>query len=54
MYIRDNITFKPRPDLSTEGLETLWVEFCLPKTASILIAVCYRPPTQSNFYTLLE
>ena len=29
-------------------------ELCLPKTAPILIAVCYRPRTQSNFYTLLE
>ena len=35
-------------------LESLCVNILLPKTKPILVGVCYRPPTQFNFYKLLE
>ena len=44
----------PKPELSADDLESLYVSILLPKTKPILIGVCYRPPTQANFYKLLE
>ena len=54
LYIRSDIAFNPKPELSTDDLESLYVNIFLPKTKPILIGVCYRPPTQTNFYKLLE
>ena len=54
IYIKSDLAFNPRPDLSHDGLESLWVEVLLPKTPPILTGVCYRPPKQNDFYELLE
>ena len=54
LFIRSGIAFNPEPDLSTDDLESLCVNILLPKTKPILVGVCYRPPTQFNFYKLLE
>ena len=54
MYIRSDLAFNPRPELSTDQLETLWIKIILPKTKP----VCYRPLTKmtstnySNFLLL--
>ena len=39
MYIRSDLAFNPRPELSTDQLETLWIEILLPKTKPILVCV---------------
>ena len=54
MYIRSDLAFNPRPELSTDQLETLWIEILLPKTKPILVFVCYRPPHQNDSYKLFE
>lgn len=54
LYIRSDLTFNPRPDLSMDSLETLWVEILLPKTPPIITGICYRLPKQNNFYDYLE
>ena len=46
MYIRSDLAFNPRPELSTDQLETLWIEIILPKTKPVLVCVCYRPLTK--------
>ena len=54
LYIRSDIAFNPKAELSADDLESLYVNILLPKTKPILIGVFYRPPTQTNFYKLLE
>ena len=54
MYIRSDLACNPRHDLTVEELENIWVEILLPKTKPILVCVCYRPPRQTDFYTILE
>ena len=54
MYIRSNLAFNPRSELSTDQLENLWVEIILPKTKPVLVRVCYRPHHQNDFYKLFE
>ena len=54
LFTMSDIAFNPEPDLSTDDLESLCVNILLPKTKPILVGVCYRPPTQFNFYKLLE
>ena len=52
-YINSNISYNPCHDVGTD-FESVWVELFLPKTKPILVGVCYRPPTDTNFYELLE
>lgn len=54
MFIRTDITFNPWNNLQLDGLEAARVELILPKTMPTIVGVCYRPPTQVNFYDLLE
>ena len=54
IYIRRDLSFNPRDDLSHDELEAKWIELLLPKTKSILCGVVYRPPQQCNFYNLFE
>ncbi|KAK6186770.1 hypothetical protein SNE40_006046 [Patella caerulea] len=54
IYIKVIIAFNPRTDLQSDSLETIRAELLLPKTKPILIGCCYRPPTQNNFYDILE
>ena len=53
-YVRADIAFKLRLDLTCDNLESVWIELLLPKTKPILAGVVYRPPHQMNFYDLLE
>ena len=54
IYIKNNIPFKPRQDLSITGLENLWVEILLPNTR-ILLGVLYRSPSSgSNILDLID
>ena len=53
LYIRSDIAFNPKNDIGAD-LETVWAELYLPKTKPILVGVCYRPPKQMDFFSLLE
>ena len=52
VYIRREIAFNARNDTGGD-LETIWTEVYLPKTKPILVGVCYRPPKQLAFFSLL-
>lgn len=52
VYVHSCLIFSPWSIQDTS--ETNWIELYLPKTKFILIRVCYRPPTDSHFYSLLE
>ena len=54
LYVRNEIAFNPRPDLSVDDLEATWVELLLPRSKGILVCSCYRPPSDSNFLNKLE
>ena len=54
LYIRSDLAFNPRSDISHPDVEKIWVELLLPHFRPILIGACYRPPTANNFYTLFE
>lgn len=54
IYVRSDLSFNPRDDLSHDELEATWIDLILPKTKPILCGVVYRPPQQCNFYNLLE
>ena len=54
LFIRSDIAFNPRPDLSADNLEALWIEILLPKTKGILVGVFYRPPSDGDFLSKLE
>ena len=54
MYIRNDISFSPRIDLDINGLEVLFCDILLPKSKSILIGTCCRPPKQTDFIELEE
>ena len=41
LFIRSDIAFNPKPELSADDLESLYVNILLPKTKPILIGVCY-------------
>ena len=43
IYIKDNIRFKNRNDIPTNGLETACIEVEPPKAKSILVLAWYRP-----------
>ena len=54
IYVKSTLAFNVRSDLNDPKLEALWVEILLPKSKSILIGVCYRPPEQSDFLNYFE
>ena len=47
IYIKDNIRFKHRNDISTNGLETICIEVEPPKAKSFLVLAWYRPPSDT-------
>lgn len=49
MFIRSDILFNPP---CRGQMEVAWVELLLPLTKPIIVAVCYRPPKQTDFYEL--
>ena len=44
IYIRCNLNFKIRDDLTSEIIENLTVKIMKPRSKSILVSTCYRPP----------
>lgn len=44
IYVRDGIPYKHRTDLTTENIETLWIEVHRLKCKTLFIACVYRPP----------
>lgn len=54
IYIRSDLAFNNRNDLDHEDLEATWLELLLPKFKPILCGVIYRPPKQTNFYSILD
>ena len=54
LYIRNDVAFNPRPDLSVDGMEAVWVEILIPRSKGILVCSCYRPPSDGNFLSKLE
>ena len=54
IYVKNNLFFKPRPDLLVDDLEAVWVETKLDQT-SLLIGSFYRPPSSNiNYWNLIE
>ena len=45
MYVSETLPSKPRPDLSHNQIELLWVEIAT-RPGSTMVGVCYRPPNQ--------
>ena len=54
LYIRNNLAYNKRSDLSSEDIEFLAIDLLLPKTKPILVGACYRPPKDNNFYINLD
>ena len=54
VYIRKDFSFNQRCDLDNSNLEAVWFEILLPKTRPILCGSLYRPPSQHNFYSVLD
>ena len=44
VYVRQSMSVKERPELSSSSSESLWLEVSLPKSKSFLISIVYRPP----------
>ena len=43
LYLRTNLPIKHRPEIKTEGVESVWVETIINKK-KILVGAMYRPP----------
>ena len=54
IYIHNTLAFNVRHDLNHVKLETVWVEILLPKSKPLLLGTCYRPPSQGDFYCILQ
>ena len=54
MYIRTDLAFNQRNDISDDQLEMLWIELLLPHTRPILISIRYRLQTTKKLYDILE
>ena len=54
MFIRSDIPFSHRHDLSSDDLEILCCDILLPKTRPILVGACYRPRKQNDYIDKLE
>ena len=54
LYVRSDVAFNQRPDLSVDGLEAVWIELLIPRTKAILVCSCYRPPSDGSFLDKLE
>ena len=42
--IKDTVAYSVRPDLSTDGVEDLWIELDSPREGKCLVGVVYVPP----------
>ena len=54
VYIHNRYAYTTLTDIVTDGFESIWINFLLPKTKPIPVSVCYRSPTQSNFIELFN
>ena len=54
LYIKEDLAFNTRMDLSHDGLEAIWVKLLLPKSRGILVGSIYRAPQDGNFLEKLE
>ena len=54
LFVRSDISYNPRTDLSCDELESVWIDLLLPMTRPITVGACYWPPTQDNFLDLME
>ena len=54
VYVRQDLAFNPRDDMTHCDLEATWIDIFLPKSKPILCGTIYRPPTQQNFFSALE
>ena len=54
IFVRNDFSFNCISEMSHSDVEAIWIELLIPKSKPILCGCLYRPPTQSNFYDLLE
>ena len=54
IYIHQDLSYNERIDLNHDDLAATWIELLLPKTKPIICASIYRPPNQTNFYSILD
>ncbi len=50
IIVSSRVRFLPRPDLSFNNLESLWVDIFPGSKRSMLICCTYRPPSSSSVY----
>ena len=43
-FVKSNIYYIRRFDLESSNVKVLWLEICLDKSVSFILAVCYQPP----------
>ena len=46
VYFSNNVAFKPRPDLESHNIQSLWFEVYCKTAKPLLFSVYYRPPGQ--------
>jgi len=55
IYVRSNINFQIRADLSPSDIECLTNEISRPRSKPFLVSTCYRPPQSSpDLFTVFE
>ena len=56
IYVHNSIPYKHGPDLSTENIESSWVEVNRPKSKELVVGCVYRPPNacSDTFIDLLN
>ena len=53
-FVKSNIYCIRRFDLESPNVQVLWLEMCLEKSISFILAVCYQPPhTNAQFLQLI-
>ena len=44
IYYKSKFVARPRPDIDSDGVETVWLEIIFPNKSKLLISSLYRPP----------
>ena len=44
IYYKTKFVASPRPDIDSDGVETVWLEIRFPNNSKLLISSLYRPP----------
>ena len=50
----DSLDCRERPDLSSDGVEDLWIEVTVPRGQSFLLGTCYVHPGDDSSFDALE